>query len=186
MLPGSLSAFLDALHEWCGQATRSIKLATSIVVFILNSPMASARLEAEDFLVIELCAPYPPRRNTSRHGLYGMIPRLRGPVDETAQTQPAGNAVGCVCAKRMDVGNPGRTMHCTGERARSMAENGAQRKRPSSGLEGRPPGQSNAYICVYACLMCGTKGKVFLATLPPRPFWRAYPRACAKKEPWGR
>ena len=148
--------------------------------------MASPRLGAEDFRAIEPCVLYLPRRNASRHGLYGMIPRLRGPVDETAQTQPAGNAVGCVAAKRMDVGNPGRTMHCTGERARSMTENGAQRKRPSSGLEGRPTGQSNAYICVYACLMCGTEGKVFLATPLSHPFWRAYPRAFAKKEPWGR
>lgn len=123
--------------------------------------MASARLEAEDFLVIEPCAPYPPRRNTSRRRLYGMITRLRGLVDETAQAQPAGNAVGCV-APNMDVGNPGRTMHCTGERARGMAENGAQRKRPSSGLEGRPPGQSNAYICVYAYHMCGTENKCSL------------------------
>ena len=53
-------------------------------------------MEAKGFLVIEPCAPYPPRRDTSRRGLYGMTPRLRGSVNETAQTQPAGNAVGCV------------------------------------------------------------------------------------------
>ena len=73
--------------------------------------MASARLEAEDFLVIEPCAPYPPRRNASCHGLYGMIPRLRGPVDETAQTQPAGNSVGCVAPNEWMLAIP--VVRCT-------------------------------------------------------------------------
>lgn len=186
MWPGGLSAFLDALHEWCGQAACSIKLATSIVVFILNSHMASARLEAEDFLVIEPCAPYPPRRNTSRHGLYGMIPRLRGPVDETAQTQPAGNAVGCVAPNEWMLASWLYDAAVEVNGTRSMAESGVQRKKPSSGLEGRLFEQFNAYICVYACLVYGTKGKVFLATPLPHPFWRAYPRAFSKKEPWGR
>ena len=55
--------------------------------------MASPRLEAEDFRVIEPCVLYLPRRNASRRGLHGMIPRLREPADETAQTRPAVAAV---------------------------------------------------------------------------------------------
>ena len=111
--------------------------------------MASARLEVEDFLVIEPCAPYPPRRNTSRHGFYGMIPRLRGPVDETAQTQPVGNAVGCVAPNEWMLAI--LAVRCTAQvnKTRSMAENGAQRRKSSSGLEGRLSEQSSAYICVY-------------------------------------
>ena len=54
--------------------------------------MASTRLEAEDFRVIEPCIPCLPRHKASR-GLHGMIPRLREPVDETAETRPAVAAV---------------------------------------------------------------------------------------------
>lgn len=59
MWPGSLSAFLDVLHEWRGQATRSIKLTTPLSLFSFwIAPMASPSLEAKDFRVMEL-APYP-------------------------------------------------------------------------------------------------------------------------------
>lgn len=55
--------------------------------------MASPRLEAEGFRVIEPRVLYLSRRNASRRGLHGMIPRLREPVAKTAQTRPAVAAV---------------------------------------------------------------------------------------------
>ena len=77
--------------------------------------MASPRLEAEDFRVIEPCVLYLPRRKASRRGLHGMIPRLREPVNETAQTRPA-VAVQLVTRRQTNgCWQPGRRCYRTGE-----------------------------------------------------------------------
>lgn len=148
--------------------------------------MVFPRPEAEDFRAIAL-APYAPLSATFLVAVpMGWLSRLRGLVVKAAQTWPAGNEVSYRVSNEWMLASWPYDAAARVNGTRSMAESGVQRKRSSSGLEGRPFEQFNAYICVCACLMCETKGKVFLATPLSRPFWRAYPRAFSKKEPWGR
>ena len=108
--------------------------------------MVFPRPEAEDFRAIAL-APYASLGATFLVAVpMGWLSRLRGFVVKAAQTWPAGNAVSYrVSNERMLASWPyDAAARVNG--TRSMAESGAQRKRPSSGLEGRPSGQPNAYI----------------------------------------